>query len=88
MHDAADSCGKLAEIGLHVGRKNAEDMLFYAVALHGAAKRFSALTKFSAADFGYRLARLAGGRVVNDAEVRAAFGEKRRQTLKNVVDHR
>jgi hypothetical protein len=31
---------------------------------------------------------LAGGRVVNDAEVRAAFGEKRRQTLKNVVDHR
>ena len=58
-------------------------MLFYAVALHGAAKRFSALTKFSAADFGYRLARLAGGRVVNDAEVRAAFGEKRRQTLKN-----
>lgn len=53
MHDAADSCGKLAEIGLHVGRKNAEDMLFYAVALDGAAKRLSALTEFSAADFGY-----------------------------------
>ena len=82
-----ESFSHLVEVGLHVGGKHCKDMLFDAVALHRAAKRLSALTKFGAADFGDGLARLAGRFMADDPELSAALFKETAELFKHVFDH-